>query len=129
MALNWNLEKCKDLEEIKSKEEWGVTESIIWTTMITAIGHITENNWKEFLFRVKVIERLSGPLLNKHGEKGVEPMYFTPEMIKKRIGLHTNVSTETRAAWMKGYVKNLLQNIDREIERENQKEEKIATQI
>ena len=124
MALHWNLEKCKDLEEIKGEKEWGITECIIWTTMPAAMGSITESNWKEFLFRVKVIEKLSGSLLNKHGENGVEPVYFTPEMVKKRIGLYTNVSTETRAAWMRGYVKNMLQEIDREIDREEKKNDR-----
>ena len=139
MPLNWNIEKCKDVESIKGEEEWGITQTIIFTTMPVAMGSITESNWKEFLFRVKVIEKMSGALMNKAVSNGDPsrpylpepttshiPVYFTPKMIKRRIGLHTNVSTETRAAWMKGYVKNLFQNIEREIEREDYDEKKVV---
>jgi len=135
MALHWNIEKCKDVEGIKGEKEWGITDTIIWMTMPCAIGHITEKNWKEFLFRVKVIERFNGPLLHEFipntdppeaGKGKQKPVYFTPEMIKKRIGLHTNVITETRAAWMRGYVKNMFSDIDREISREEQKEKEVV---
>jgi hypothetical protein len=118
MALHWNIEKCKDVEEIKKEEEWGITNSLIWATISVAMGSITESNWKEFLFRVKVLEKLSGPFMIKHGEGNVVPVYFTPEMVKKRIGLYTNVSTDTRAAWIRGTVKNCFQSIEREINRE-----------
>lgn len=127
MSLNWNIEKCKEVDEIKSKGEWVITNTIIWATMPVAMGSITESNWREFLFRIKVIEKLAGPFMNQaipntdppeDGKVDLVPVLFTPEMIKKRIGLYTNVSTETRAKWMKGYVNNLFQNIDREIDTE-----------
>jgi hypothetical protein len=133
MALHWDISKCKDVEELKGKGEWGITDTIIWMTMPCAIGHIKESNWREFLFRLKVVECIQGPILHQFipntdppeaGKGENKPMYFTPEMIKKRIGLHTNVITETRAAWMRGWVKNAFESIDREINREEQKEEK-----
>jgi hypothetical protein len=133
MALHWNIKNCKDLEEIKSKEEWGTTNTLIWLTIPVGLGNITEDNWKEFLFRIRVMEKLSGPFLHQfipntdppEDGKGTQvPIYFTPKMVKKRIGLYTNVSDETRSAWMKNRMKHLLNEIMEGIEQDEKDEQK-----
>ena len=116
MALHWNIIKCKD-ESIKSEKEWGVTENLIFMTMAVGLREISEENWKEFLFRLKVIEIVDGPILRKVDSK---PAYYTPEIIKKRIGLWSNVSNETRSSWLKRYLNRIYVSIEREIEIECQ---------
>jgi len=124
MALNWNISKCKDVEEIKSGQEWGTTHALIWATMTVGLGEISENNLNEFLFRLKVIEKTFGPLLIKGPG---ETLCFTPEMVRKRIGLSTNVSNETRSAWLKRQMKYFYETVEKEV-REEIKEENAENQ-
>ena len=86
-------------------------------TMAVGLREISEENWKEFLFRLKMIERVDGPILRKVDSK---PAYYTPEIIKKRIGLWSNVSNETRSSWLKRYLNRIYVSIEREIEIECQ---------
>lgn len=105
MSLNWDLREVKDFEELRDSEGNldGVTHSLIFMTVGVGLGGITEKNWTEFYARLKLLERLDGPFLNR-GEEKVE---FTPEMVKRRVGLKANVTDETRAKWL-GRLKNDL---------------------
>lgn len=130
MALHWNLEKCENLEEIKSEKEWGTTNNLIWMTMAVGLGEISEQNWKEFLFRIRVLERIDGAFLYinhpttdppESGKIRREALYYTVEMVKKRIGLYTNVSNETRATWIKRRTTEMFEKMEKEIEEEAKK--------
>ena len=97
MALNWNIEKCKDYKKLSTNKEWPVTDVLIWGTMLVGLGDITEKNYKEFYARFDLIQKLQGAMLNK----GKEPYFITAEDVKRRIGLHTNVSAMSRPAFIK----------------------------
>jgi hypothetical protein len=106
MALTYDLSKVKDRQQFFPDTESGdlnpVTTTIIFGTMITGIGELTEQNAPEFYARLHLAEQLRGPLAyNGHGE----PITITPQYVKGHIGLKTNVfPKETRAAWLKRYV-------------------------
>jgi len=88
VALTWDITGCKDHEDLLSEENYPTTEAMIFATMGVGIGHITEANWAEFYARMIVAEYY-----------GTE---FTPALIRRYIGLRTNVfPTETRAKWLK----------------------------
>lgn len=87
MSLDYDLTKCD--KSVMSDEEWPVTHSLIWLTMAVGIGDLTEKTAPEFYARVKILEKLDGSKVK-----------FTPDMIRKRIGLNTNVfPMETRSKW------------------------------
>ena len=94
MGLHWDLTKIENHEEIQADDEWGITETIIWMTMSVGLQGITEENVEEFVQRAAILQALSGPWMS-HG------IYVTDEMIRRRVGLFTNVSDEKRAAWIK----------------------------
>lgn len=98
MALNWNIEKCQKLEEVK--QDWAVTETLIWLTMSVGMREITNANYKEFYARVHLVELLNGSFLYKERE----PRYITLEDVKLRVGLRTNSSTKTRSQFNKTYL-------------------------
>jgi len=96
MSLNWNTQNCNP-SEAKDDNEAAIREMIIWQTMVVHMGEITENNWKEFYARIALMEKITGPLMLVGGE----PYPVTPEMVRRWIGLTTNVSTDSRAKFLR----------------------------
>lgn len=108
MSLNWNLSEITDHEELfvgvgDERKLDALTESFIWTAMVTGLG----KGWSldldfapEFYARVKMLEKLNGPLVIKNGE----PYSVTVEDVLRRVGLHVNVSPVSRAQFLKNAV-------------------------
>lgn len=103
MSLNFDYSKVADLDDLlgaKDAEpteaqarEWRIMEGVIWATMAVDFGEITEGNWAEFYARMSVLNGL---------HPGWYPVeHYTPAAIKRRIGLHTNVTTLTDLQWVK----------------------------
>lgn len=99
MSLNYDLSKIKDFAEIQTDEAWPTTQGMIFTTMGVGIGQLTEKNWKVFYARQHVLATL-------HGAYDA----FTPEQVKRYIGLHTNATfqDETPAHWNKRIMESRL---------------------
>ena len=112
MALNWNLSNCEDHKSLQTDDEWPITNALIWATMSVGIRDITEKTIPEFYARLSVWEKIVGPLLyGKDEETGkLEERGIEVADLVKRIGLHTNASSMTRAEWRK----NLASYFDRE---------------
>ena len=128
MSLNWDLSRIENHEELWVEVEGegfrldGVTEAFIWQAMITGLGKswtLDEAFAPQFYARVKLIERISGPLVTKQGK----PYEITPEDVQRRIGLKVNVSPVTRAA----FVKNMVTvDLDRDARKYEAKTEKAT---
>lgn len=113
MSLNWNIKNCKDHETLQSDTEWPITHNLIWATMSVGIGEITETNWQEFYGRISAWEDAVGSFSqtkDKNGNYKSHP--FTPEDIYKRIGLHTNAASMSRAEWEKSIGRYFSQKAD-----------------
>ena len=120
MALNWNVQDCKDWEELTNYKgsddykdifQWRITDNIIWSAMRCGYTNITEDNYKEVWFKINLYERYLGNYINIL-EDGTEdnyiPYYTTLEDVKRRIGLSTNCPNLT----IKQVFKNLLLTIE-----------------
>ena len=96
MALHWNLEDCRDVDALKADtpEGWPVTDCTIWLAMIVGLPTITAENAETFWHRVSAWEAIQGPI-NTSGRR------MEPADIVRRIGLRTNASRMTDAAWRK----------------------------
>ena len=90
MSLDWDITKCKDAALIKSEEHWDTTVAIIFETMAVGINQITQDTVKEFKLRSDFWHHLK-----------YDPPLLSTDDIKLRIGLRTNVSTETRNKFIK----------------------------
>lgn len=64
------------------------TEALIWLSLSTVIGEITEENHEEVFRRVQVIEKKHGAMLGD----SEEAVFFTMADVKRRIGLKTNAA-------------------------------------
>jgi hypothetical protein len=115
MSLDWNLTKISNNTEVCwEKNEDGtdklnpVTESLIWLTMGIGMGSITEDNQSDFYCRVVMYEKLFGTMLSYWKDSKKVSVPITPEDIQNHIGLSTNVSKETDAAWRKRIIQNFM---------------------
>jgi hypothetical protein len=96
MALEWNLTKIKDSDNIcwqKDKETGEelmsqLTNALIWATMIVSLGEITKRNIDEWLFRLEYLREVNQDPFTAHVSR---------EDLEKHIGLYTNASQRTRA--------------------------------
>lgn len=83
-----------------------LTEVLIFATMATGIGQLTEDNADEFYARLNFLERTDGPFIIRAEVDGKRPegaaARITPEEIRAHIGLSTNATfrDESRTKWM-----------------------------
>lgn len=124
MPLTWDISKVKDFEELQGEDnvEAVITTAIVFCTMSIGMGRITEENAAEFYARTTLVEKIHGTF--RFGGQG--NMGITIADVRRRIGLTTNVSSETRARWVKLYVTGFLDDSVRDFGRVVAKEEKEA---
>lgn len=106
MSLNWDVTKCEDNEQLLTEEQWQTTQGMIFTTMGVGIGQLTEDTAAEFYARSHILDLLYGT---------PDEQQYTPETIKRYIGLNTNASfkVETRASWTKRVMSERLDRYSR----------------
>jgi hypothetical protein len=121
MSLSFDLTKIKNWKETCWMTTEGETEStmnpitdgLIWYTLITGIGEITEKNYVEFYKRMTLHDKVNGTVLLKKGE----PRPITLEEVKAHIGLHTNVWPKTTKT---AFLNKLMDSIEvKEDKKEN----------
>jgi len=114
MPLTWNVEHVENHQEVTTLhtdegDQWHpVTMALVYLTMSTGIGRITEANAGEFYARTNLLERLVGPqLIRPEGEDGERPTgyaaFITPDEVRAHVGLATNAcfKDEPRSKWLK----------------------------
>ena len=107
MSLDWNIGQCENWEELKSDEEWPITDALIWATMSVDLGRITEKNVDEFFTRLRMVEKIHGFLLYKRDENKQQISLLTYAAVRRRIGLNTNVVDKSKAYFNKRMVERL----------------------
>jgi hypothetical protein len=119
MSLNWNLSKIVDHDTLcwlpaaegqkdEDRNMSPITNAIIWACMGNDIGTITEANYLEFYARCMMMSKLFGTPLCKFEDGKRIGIDITVEDVKAHIGLSTNVSTKSRAAFIKRHVEHFL---------------------
>tara|TARA_R110000824_G_scaffold3224_1_gene14918 strand:+ start:1079 stop:1450 length:372 start_codon:yes stop_codon:yes gene_type:complete len=123
MSLNWNAQDVHDFEVLHDDEaQWAITKAIVFRTMLTNMGKITEKNCEEFYTRIALCDECLGPTLVLEAEDGEMKHYFiTLADVKRRIGLETNVSEHSKAKFNGWLVRTLRRDVERSIR--EQKEE------
>ena len=89
MSLNWDITRVKGDPKEWTPEQNDSTTVIIWATMVIGMGEITEANAQDFWLRLDMYQKVTG---------GWTPA-VTPADVRRLIGLRTNVSKETDAAF------------------------------
>jgi hypothetical protein len=131
MGLSFDLSKIKDkdtvcwidnrLDTYTGKVGRGmnpVTESIIFGTMASDMGQITERNYKQFYKRLHKWELLAGLFL-------AEPI--TLEQVQQHIGLSTNVfSCKNERTFNDKLLRAALENAERRIDAQVRQRQQLA---
>lgn len=86
MALNYDLREIKNFDKLDPAE----TQVMCFMTMFIEMNGINLGNADEWLKRAQLWEFVNGKMHN--GE-------FTLDLIKKYVGLKTNVTTTSRTKW------------------------------
>jgi hypothetical protein len=115
MSLNFNLNGIPDKDIVcfrtlpdGSKELKGITECIIWSTMIVGIPIITEKNHKEFHTRCLMADSVHGKMVREMSDDGtIKTRSLTLEEVKAHIRLETNASTMSVSEFDKNMIKAL----------------------
>jgi hypothetical protein len=99
MSLQYDYTKC---EKPQDDNERMAIDCLIWATIAVCMGEITEKNYREFYARIHTIELLDSSFRLSTDDKGnQERVYYTLEEVKRWIGLKTNVTTLSRAGFLK----------------------------
>lgn len=123
MALHWDISSCKDVDAIKTDEEWPITDALIWSTMFLQIGTITDKNIDEFCERMSIWQKCFGALM---GNSKGEDRWITRKDIEKRIGLRTNVTTESKSKFNNAVIRALRRDAWATLDRHEQKQEEAC---
>lgn len=109
MALHFDYSKVSGPTDHPSDPDLmhPVLNRIIWLTMITDIGNLSDDkSVEEFAFRVGLYQRLTGPALSWHDAGGNKiEAYITPEDVRQYKGLRCNVFNTKRVSWMAKFAK------------------------
>jgi hypothetical protein len=121
MALNFDISKIdpavKHGRNGDPKAISLVTETIIFATMNTGIGEITEDNAAEFYARASLWESVFGAA--RGNDKG--EILITPQEVRDHIGLTTNVfPRESDTKWRKRVMEYALSERTRKYTRATQ---------
>jgi hypothetical protein len=111
MALHWSIQRVKDVEEITGDaDQRGITDTIVWASLVYDLGRVTEKNVDEWLFRQEFVRRVDDfyPFY-----RGTKRSMLTRADIKRRIGLETNVTTTSRAAFQRKLIDKVVNDIKR----------------
>ncbi len=122
MPLNWDTTTVEyfknNPDELWVNDDLNVeTKSLVFGTMSIGIGHITEKNYLDFYARWKVLEKMDPSFYLYSTFIDSQKMYhhLTVDVVKKHIGLATNVSYESNTKWSERmsrnrFSKNLTKN-------------------
>jgi hypothetical protein len=146
MALHWDVSKVKNYETLcfrtlsegeadpnqgtkaGDRVETSLTRTLVFGCMNVGLGTITERNWRTWYARFHLFEKLNGAFLSRRieGTDKWESRYVTPEEVHAHIGLSTNVSKESDAAWRKRIVASFARDYERDADRWLEKSQRGA---
>lgn len=114
MALNFQLGDVAEHEELLKPDGKPdvVTEVIIFSTMYLGINAITEATAEKFAVRTEAWQMAFGPLASQWAGDKWTPRPITLQDVRRHIGLRTNASQLTDAAFRKHLAETLLRDAE-----------------
>lgn len=100
MPLYYDYTKCN----VKNVED-DIINSMINITMVIDVGEFTEKNVKDIFYRIKISEMFNGSPFLYTDAKNPKSVLADQDLIKKFIGLKTNVRTISLKKWFSNKIK------------------------
>jgi len=105
MSLNFNYKSIDDAlvnHPGNAEEHHPVFEALVWMSMVCGYNKITKDNAAKIYERIKASQAMHGALVRKKRESNTtSAVYITQRDVEAYIGLTTNASTLTDAAFAK----------------------------
>jgi hypothetical protein len=117
LALHWSIERVRDWKEIaEDDEQRKITEAVVWAALVYDLSSIREKTIDEWLFRQEFACRVDDfyPITRPRSQDHKRDL-FTRAEIERRIGLGTNVTTTSRAAFQKKLIDKVVSDVNRAI--------------
>jgi len=124
MPLNYDYSKVKESTKVWEPDGTfddegnplghmpDVLNTLIWATMSVGMSEITEDNWKDFYTRMKIMGKDRSLLRrDKNGEFTVP---ISSQEVKDHIGLMTNASTLTKLQFLKRAYRIVYENVKKD---------------
>jgi hypothetical protein len=115
MALHWSIERVEDWQQLaQDDEQRKITEAVVWAALVYDLSGVTEKNIDEWLFREEFARRVDDfyPITRPRSQDHKRDL-FTRTELERRIGLSTNVTTTSRAAFQKKLIDKVVGDINR----------------
>lgn len=126
MSLNFELSGIPEWETTcytgtgDDRRLSGVTETLIFATILVGYGRITEANVDDFVLRIAQHQAAAGPLMRGWDDeaKAFVPVPVTAADVRRHIGLRTNASPKSAAKWRADLVATLTDTARAALRRE-----------
>ena len=115
MALHWSIECVKDWQQLaEDGEQRKITEAVVWAALVYDLSGVTEKNIDEWLFRQEFALHVDDfyPIIQPKSQDHKRDL-FTRAELERRIGLSTNVTNASRAAFQKKLIDKVVGDINR----------------
>jgi hypothetical protein len=115
MALHWSIARVKDWQQLaEDDEQRKITEAVVWAALVYDLSGLTEKNIDEWLFRQEFARRVDDlyPITRPRSQDHKRDL-FTRTELERRIGLSTNITTTSRAAFQKKLIDKVVGDINR----------------
>ena len=115
MALHWSIARVKDWKEIaEDDEQRKITEAVVWAALVYDLSGVTEKNIDEWLFHQEFARHIDDfyPITRPRSQEHRRDV-FTRTELERRIGLSTNVTNTSRAAFRKKLIDKVVGDVNR----------------
>jgi hypothetical protein len=115
MALHWSIARVKDWQQLaEDDEQRKITEAVVWAALVYDLSGVTEKNVDEWLFRQEFARHIDDfyPITRPRSQDHKRDV-FTRTELERRIGLSTNVTNTSRAAFQKKLVDKVVGDTNR----------------
>ena len=112
-ALHWRIERAEDWQQLaEDDEQRKITEAIVWAALVYDLSGVTEKNVDEWRFRQEFARRVGDfyPITRPRSQDHKRNL-FTRAELERRIGLSTNVTTTSRAAFQKKLIDKMVSDL------------------
>jgi len=110
MALYWSITRVKNWKEIADDaDQRGITDAIVWASLVYHLGRVTQKNVDEWLFRQEFARRVDDfyPYY-----RSADRSTLTRAELERRIGLETNVAATCRLAFQRKLIDKLVRDVN-----------------
>jgi len=97
MSLNYDYSKVP--ADRKERDQWG--EAMVWSCYLLDLGEVSEELLDEWEFRLKLATECGVFVINRYTGKGIKKSNVAMDVVRKFVGLVTNVHTTKRKVFEK----------------------------